>query len=303
MNHDWYRKCCAAVVVVVDCEELVSCTRSLSSIFLAQYISKFSRNHTIESLNVQRQSSFKLQSRMATMHSMLLSLTRRIGAKANCEGQRAFLERTISISLEDFHSLSVQNEQNENAFYPEHSVAVYRCKSDSRPTASCCWTRCKCHLSWHDDVVDQGLWYPSGIQTWRSNTGHYVPLRSCQSQWLAQRVLVARISSVWVQWIFARSSYGQLTDAGIAQHYRLGGFIRQRYNSLLNSTYIASEIQIRSTDFDRTLMSAQSNLAGLYPTPNTTENKIPIQPIPIHTVPTSQDFVRALDCQDTWKDR
>jgi hypothetical protein len=85
--------------------------------------------------------------------------------------------------------------------------------------------------------------------------------------------------------------YGQLTAAGIEQHHRLGQYLRKRYNSLLNSTYVANEIVVRSTDFDRTLMSAQSNLAGLYPVLNRTDDKVSIQPIPIHTVSMHDDFV------------
>uniref|UniRef100_A0A8B9NLK0 Uncharacterized protein n=1 Tax=Accipiter nisus TaxID=211598 RepID=A0A8B9NLK0_9AVES len=52
-------------------------------------------------------------------------------------------------------------------------------------------------------------------------------------------------------------------------------------------------IFIRSTDCDRTLMSAETNLAGLYPpegqqmfNPN-----ISWQPIPVHTVPESEERV------------
>jgi hypothetical protein len=82
-----------------------------------------------------------------------------------------------------------------------------------------------------------------------------------------------------------------LTIAGIEQQRRLGQYLRSRYGSLLNSTYTANEIVVRSTDFDRTLMSAQSNLIGLYPLYNISSDKVPIQPIPIHTVPKNQDFV------------
>ncbi|CAF4414103.1 unnamed protein product, partial [Adineta steineri] len=86
-------------------------------------------------------------------------------------------------------------------------------------------------------------------------------------------------------------SYGQLTMAGIEQQHRLGGYLRNRYGSLLSPNYTASEIVVRSTDIDRTLMSAQSNIVGLYPVLNKTDDKVPIQPIPIHTVSINLDFL------------
>jgi hypothetical protein len=82
-----------------------------------------------------------------------------------------------------------------------------------------------------------------------------------------------------------------LTAAGIGQQYRLGKYLRTRYGSILSPTYLSSEINVRSTDYDRTLMSAQSNLIGLYPLSNISTDNVPIQPIPIHTVSQNQDFV------------
>ncbi|CAF1439453.1 unnamed protein product [Adineta ricciae] len=87
------------------------------------------------------------------------------------------------------------------------------------------------------------------------------------------------------------NGYGQLTSTGIEQHHRLGQYIRTRYESILNATFDPREIVVRSTDYDRTLMSAQSNLIGLYPAMNVTSDKVPVQPIPIHTVPMSEDFL------------
>ncbi|CAF1245430.1 unnamed protein product [Adineta steineri] len=93
------------------------------------------------------------------------------------------------------------------------------------------------------------------------------------------------------------NGYGQLTIAGIEQHHRLGQYLRTRYGSILSSNYTASEIVVRSTDYDRTLMSAQSNLIGLYGLKNVSDDTIPIQPVPIHTVPMEKDFLLAVsDC-------
>jgi hypothetical protein len=54
------------------------------------------------------------------------------------------------------------------------------------------------------------------------------------------------------------------------------------------------QVYVRSTDFDRTLMSAEANLAGLFP-PNEVQHfnpNISWQPIPVHTVPITEDRVR-----------
>ena len=77
------------------------------------------------------------------------------------------------------------------------------------------------------------------------------------------------------------------------QHYELGKWLRQRYRTVINESYSKDEIYIQSTDVDRALMSALSNLAGLY-TPKTKQiwNKnIAWQPIPVHTTPEKDDGV------------
>ncbi|KAF3857383.1 hypothetical protein F7725_009242 [Dissostichus mawsoni] len=85
--------------------------------------------------------------------------------------------------------------------------------------------------------------------------------------------------------------FGQLSQVGMKQHFELGQFLRNRYKGFLNDSYDRNQIHVRSTDYDRTLMSAESNLAGLYPpagqqvfNPN-----MPWQPIPVHTVPKSEE--------------
>ncbi|XP_041493643.1 lysosomal acid phosphatase isoform X2 [Microtus oregoni] len=85
--------------------------------------------------------------------------------------------------------------------------------------------------------------------------------------------------------------FGQLTKEGMLQHWELGQALRQRYHGFLNTTYHRQEVYVRSTDFDRTLMSAEANLAGLFP-PNEVQRfnpNISWQPIPVHTVPITED--------------
>ncbi|XP_048367335.1 prostatic acid phosphatase [Sphaerodactylus townsendi] len=95
--------------------------------------------------------------------------------------------------------------------------------------------------------------------------------------------------------------FGQLTTLGMRQQYELGQYIKKRYSDFLSPTYKREEIYIQSTDVDRTIMSAQANLAGLFP-PTTEEiwnPQIPWQPIPVHVVPKSFNplfFYPRLDC-------
>jgi hypothetical protein len=84
---------------------------------------------------------------------------------------------------------------------------------------------------------------------------------------------------------------GELTETGMQQQYSLGDYLRSRYDTLLGSTYNATRLQVRSTDVDRTLMSAACNLAALYPPIGSQiwNSSLLWQPIPIHTVPDQND--------------
>ncbi|XP_039610845.1 lysosomal acid phosphatase [Polypterus senegalus] len=91
--------------------------------------------------------------------------------------------------------------------------------------------------------------------------------------------------SAWPQ------GFGQLTQEGMRQHFGLGQTLRKRYQGFLGEQYQRQEIFVRSTDYDRTLMSAEANLAGLFP-PNGSQvfnSNISWQPIPVHTVQESED--------------
>ncbi|XP_035900613.1 prostatic acid phosphatase [Anopheles stephensi] len=91
------------------------------------------------------------------------------------------------------------------------------------------------------------------------------------------------------------ADWGQLVNAGKMRHLMLGKWLRQRYSSLLKDTYSNNEIYVRSTDVDRTLMSAEANLAGLYPPTGADvwDSAITWQPIPVHTVTEELDSVLA----------
>mmetsp|Transcript_1421 Transcript_1421/g.2260 ORF Transcript_1421/g.2260 Transcript_1421/m.2260 type:complete len:448 (-) Transcript_1421:769-2112(-) len=59
---------------------------------------------------------------------------------------------------------------------------------------------------------------------------------------------------------------GQLTPSGMRQHYLIGHELRQRYQySFLAPNYTQPQLRVVSTDVNRTLQSALSQMMGLYP--------------------------------------
>lgn len=78
------------------------------------------------------------------------------------------------------------------------------------------------------------------------------------------------------------------------QEYNLGQYFRKRYNALLPmGVYPNKLVYVRSTNRERTLMSAAAALAGLFP-PTVDQlfnENINWQPIPIHTIPVEFDYI------------
>ncbi|XP_020614615.1 prostatic acid phosphatase-like [Orbicella faveolata] len=89
---------------------------------------------------------------------------------------------------------------------------------------------------------------------------------------------------------------GQLSQIGMKQEYELGKFLKDRYVTeykLLNSSYLLNEIYVRSSDKDRCIMSAQTQLNGLYP-PHGKQiwrDNLDWQPIGVHVVPRTEDYL------------
>lgn len=82
---------------------------------------------------------------------------------------------------------------------------------------------------------------------------------------------------------------------GKQQQFALGQWLRRRYSNFLSTTFNVNDTYVQSSDVDRTLMSAQANLAGLYPPQGKQiwNDKLLWQPIPIHTQPTTTDYLLA----------
>ncbi|EDQ86262.1 uncharacterized protein MONBRDRAFT_33870 [Monosiga brevicollis MX1] len=90
--------------------------------------------------------------------------------------------------------------------------------------------------------------------------------------------------------------YGQLTALGMQMHYNVGAYFRKRYIqdlSFIDAAYNHEQIVVRSTDADRTLMSAQAQLAGWFPVETSVLGPPDIlwRPVPVHTRPVEDDLL------------
>lgn len=75
----------------------------------------------------------------------------------------------------------------------------------------------------------------------------------------------------------------------------MGQYLRGRYQKLIGTDYSPKRVYIRSTDFDRTLLSGSVLAAGLYPLSSEQiwHEKFQTQLVPIHTIPIDQEHLLA----------
>ncbi|XP_060570173.1 prostatic acid phosphatase-like [Ruditapes philippinarum] len=90
--------------------------------------------------------------------------------------------------------------------------------------------------------------------------------------------------------------YGQLSTEGMQQELELGEFLMREYvdTGFLSSEYSQSEVYVRSTSYERALMSAYSVLSGLFPpgqNDSVWNHNLNWKPIPVHTVPLEEDYL------------
>ncbi|KAE9416973.1 hypothetical protein Angca_003596 [Angiostrongylus cantonensis] len=98
-------------------------------------------------------------------------------------------------------------------------------------------------------------------------------------------------------WELGGGGFGQLTPLGMAQHLKFGKLLREFYveTGFLSKKYSSKEIYILSTDVNRTIISAMSNMLGMYGQPdgssraevdypNATGWPVGYVPIPVHTI-------------------
>ncbi|XP_012263524.2 venom acid phosphatase Acph-1-like [Athalia rosae] len=118
-----------------------------------------------------------------------------------------------------------------------------------------------------------------------------------------------RLKEMYPRDIYSVADYepwglGQLTNVGKRREYKIGQVLKRRYKDLLGSLYVPRDVYAVSTDCDRTKMSLQLVLAGLFPPGDiqTWHTEIPWHPIPIHYVPTELDIVMKASSCPQYKD-
>lgn len=90
------------------------------------------------------------------------------------------------------------------------------------------------------------------------------------------------------------TGFEAITKKGKQMHFAFGQYLRKRYEGFLTPVYSKDEITVYSSDADRAIMSALSNMAGMWPpTPKDPKSQwnedLEWQPIPVHTIPKKLD--------------
>ncbi|XP_015374834.1 PREDICTED: prostatic acid phosphatase-like [Diuraphis noxia] len=101
--------------------------------------------------------------------------------------------------------------------------------------------------------------------------------------------------------------WGQLTNNGRRKQYELGKFIRKRYSGFLDILYSSKKVTFKSTDVDRTLMSAQLVASAMYKPVGVQQwnRYLEWQPVPIHSEPLKDDrlLLVRIDCPRYYEER
>ena len=88
---------------------------------------------------------------------------------------------------------------------------------------------------------------------------------------------------------------GELTEVGMRQHYLIGYRNRQKYKNFLSTSFDPKEMYVISTNVNRTIMSAYSQLQGLFPDgtgPELNEKQLNYALPPIGDVDYSEEIKR-----------
>ncbi|CAG9762350.1 unnamed protein product [Ceutorhynchus assimilis] len=103
-------------------------------------------------------------------------------------------------------------------------------------------------------------------------------------------------TSMWSSNSFSNASnypegWGQLTNKGKMTEYKLGQFYRERYDQFLGDTWNIDYVDFRCDNYDRTKMSGELVMAGLWPPrgANVWNKGLAWQPIPFEYVPLNKD--------------
>lgn len=93
--------------------------------------------------------------------------------------------------------------------------------------------------------------------------------------------------------VYWPEGFGALTNVGKQQAYDLGKFLHRRYQKIIGKSYSPKKVYIQSSDYDRTLMSAQTLAAGLFPPTGQQiwHKDINWQPVACHTRPLNQELL------------